>query len=56
MTPPRPATRFRLAPPEVAATTPRPFPARLYPSAIVAAENSCLASTAVTSSLKYAAS
>ena len=53
---PSPGTVFRQPPPEVAATTPSPAPLRLYPSAIVAAENSCLASTAVMSSRKNAAS
>ncbi|SLH66011.1 Uncharacterised protein [Mycobacteroides abscessus subsp. abscessus] len=42
-----PATRFMAPPPEVAATTPKPV-ARAYPSAMVAAENSCLAITPVT--------
>ncbi|CQD06825.1 hypothetical protein BN970_01273 [Mycolicibacterium conceptionense] len=51
-----PGTVFRQPPPEVAATTPTPPPLRLYPSAIVAAENSCLANTAVMSSRKCAAS
>ncbi|BBN49924.1 hypothetical protein JPH1_43990 [Mycobacterium avium subsp. hominissuis] len=53
---PSPATRFSDPPPEVAATTPSPAPLRLYPSAIAAAENSCLASTAVSSGRKCAAS
>jgi hypothetical protein len=53
---PRPGSRFSAPPPDVAATTPKPAPLRLYPSAIVAAENSCLASTAVISDRKYAAS
>ncbi len=48
--------RLSAPPPEVAATTPKPAPLRLYPSAIVTAENSCLANTAVMSELKYAAS
>ena len=53
---PSPATVFKQPPPEVAATTPSPAPLRLYPSAMVAAENSCLARTAVMSSRKCAAS
>ncbi|CKQ50696.1 Uncharacterised protein [Mycobacterium tuberculosis] len=36
-----------MPPPEAAAATPNPAPLRLYPSATVAAENSCLASTTV---------
>ncbi|BBX37640.1 hypothetical protein MMAGJ_69220 [Mycolicibacterium mageritense] len=53
---PNPGMRLSEPPPDVAATTPNPLPARLYPSAITAAENSCLASTAVRSDRKYAAS
>ena len=43
----QPGDEVQRAPPDVATTTPRPAPLRLYPSAIVAAENSCLASTAL---------
>ncbi len=53
---PRPGITFSAPPPDVAATTPSPAPLRLYPSAIAAAENSCLASTAVISVWKWAAS
>ncbi len=46
---PRPGMRFSAPPPGGRGHYPKPAPLRLYPSAIVAAENSCLANTALMS-------